>query len=227
MLNNNDSQLREMAAFRAWPSCAEPGQSGWHLPRIWPATAVGPAGLERRGNLQHNAAFALYGLADHEDNVPDIVREGTVQRLKDRELIVQASKDCVQKTLKRLEDKMTGRVLRYLIYLMTTSNKVITHRIAVALAYLCRDEDMRLIFMEKGGMDILLNMLVPKFGHHESMKPNDAQHLSNQKMPLPRCTSSRRRLGGSVRKRMRRCLPPPRRIWRSTSTTPSSAIFDS
>ena len=104
-----------------------------------------------------------------------------MQRLKDQELIVQASKDCVQKTLKRLEDKMTGRVLRYLIYLMTTSNKVITHRIAVALAYLCRDEDMRLIFMEKGGMDILLNMLVPKFGHHESMKPNDAQHLSNQK----------------------------------------------
>jgi hypothetical protein len=119
------------------------------------------------GNLQHNAAFALYGLADNEDNVPDIIREGTVQRLKDRELMVQASKDCVQKTLKRLEDKMSGRVLRYLIYLMTTSDRSVARRITVALAYLCkpplcRAEDHRQIFMEKGGMDILLSMLVPK-----------------------------------------------------------------
>lgn len=180
MLNNNDSQLREMAAFALGRLAQNPdNQVGiCHGSGLRPLLDLLDSNV---GNLQHNAAFALYGLADHEDNVPDIVREGTVQRLKDRELIVQASKDCVQKTLKRLEDKMTGRVLRYLIYLMTTSNKVITHRIAVALAYLCRDEDMRLIFMEKGGMDILLNMLVPKFGHHESMKPNDAQHLSNQK----------------------------------------------
>ncbi len=27
-------------------------------------------------NLQHNAAFALYGLADNEDNIADIIREG-------------------------------------------------------------------------------------------------------------------------------------------------------
>ena len=180
MLNNNDSQLREMAAFALGRLAQNPdNQVGiCHASGLRPLLDLLDSNV---GNLQHNAAFALYGLADNEDNVPDIVREGTVQRLKDRELIVQASKDCVQKTLKRLEDKMTGRVLRYLIYLMTTSNKVIAHRITVALAYLCRDEDMRLIFMEKGGMDILLNMLVPKFGHHESMKPNDAQHLSNQK----------------------------------------------
>lgn len=30
----------------------------------------------RNGNLQHNAAFALYGLADNEDNIADIVRDG-------------------------------------------------------------------------------------------------------------------------------------------------------
>lgn len=33
---------------------------------------------------------------------------GGVQRLQRAELIVQASKDCVQKTLKRLEEKITG-----------------------------------------------------------------------------------------------------------------------
>ena len=44
--------------------------------------------------LQHNAAFALYGLADNEDNVPDIIREGALQRLLDcsEKLQVQASK---------------------------------------------------------------------------------------------------------------------------------------
>ena len=33
------------------------------------------------GNLQHNAAFALYGLADNPDNVPAFIREGAVQTL--------------------------------------------------------------------------------------------------------------------------------------------------
>lgn len=43
---------------------------------------------------QHNAAFALYGLADNEDNVPDIIREGALQRLMTSmdKLQVQASK---------------------------------------------------------------------------------------------------------------------------------------
>ena len=43
----------------------------------------------RNGNLQHNAAFALYGLADNEDNIGDMVREGAVQRLQACDLIVQ------------------------------------------------------------------------------------------------------------------------------------------
>ncbi|KAH8972957.1 hypothetical protein BDL97_01G019200 [Sphagnum fallax] len=74
--------------------------------------------LAPNGSLQHNAAFALYGLADNEDNVSDIVREGGVQRLFKGELIVQASKDCVQKTLKRLEEKIHGWVLNHLLYLV-------------------------------------------------------------------------------------------------------------
>ena len=43
----------------------------------------------RNGNLQHNAAFALYGLADNEDNIAAIVRQGGVQALQDCELLVQ------------------------------------------------------------------------------------------------------------------------------------------
>lgn len=43
----------------------------------------------RNGNLQHNAAFALYGLADNEDNIAAIVRDGGVQCLQDCELLVQ------------------------------------------------------------------------------------------------------------------------------------------
>lgn len=45
-------------------------------------------------NLQHNAAFALYGLSDNEDNIPCIVQAGGLQRLYDcsERLQVQASK---------------------------------------------------------------------------------------------------------------------------------------
>lgn len=45
----------------------------------------------RNGNLQHNAAFALYGLADSEDNIAAIVRQGGVQSLQQCELLVQVS----------------------------------------------------------------------------------------------------------------------------------------
>ena len=45
----------------------------------------------------------------------------------------------MQKTLKRLEDKMQGRVLQYLIYLMRTSDRDNQQRIAVALAHLCSE----------------------------------------------------------------------------------------
>ena len=48
----------------------------------------------RNGNLQHNAAFALYGLADNEDNIAAIVRDGGVQCLQDCELLVQVLALC-------------------------------------------------------------------------------------------------------------------------------------
>ena len=45
----------------------------------------------QNANLQHNAAFALYGLADNEDNIAAIVREGGVQTLQNCEQLVQVS----------------------------------------------------------------------------------------------------------------------------------------
>lgn len=176
MLNNSDSQLREMAAF----ALGRLAQNADNQVGICHADGLRPLlNLldSNAGNLQHNAAFALYGLADNEDNVPDIIREGTVQRLKDGELIVQASRDCVNKTLKRLEDKMQGRVLQYLIYLMRTSDRDISQRIAVALAHLCAVEDQRTIFMDQGGLDILLDMVAPE---SETYK-NKASFSQNQK----------------------------------------------
>jgi hypothetical protein len=94
-----------------------------------------------------------------QDNVSDIVSEGGVQRLYDGYFIVQASKDCVQKTLKRLEEKIHGRVLKHLLYLMRTADKVVQRRVATTLAHFCTPDDQRLIFIENNGMDVLLDML--------------------------------------------------------------------
>ncbi|KAI3766736.1 hypothetical protein L2E82_16807 [Cichorium intybus] len=43
----------------------------------------------RIGILQHNAAFALYGLVDSKDNVADMIRVGGVQKLLDGEFVDQ------------------------------------------------------------------------------------------------------------------------------------------
>ena len=48
----------------------------------------------KQGNLQHNAAFALYGLADNKDNIPEIVRQNGVSRLHEAELLVQVTWAC-------------------------------------------------------------------------------------------------------------------------------------
>ena len=115
----------------------------------------------RNGNLQHNAAFALYGLADSDDNVAPLVREGAVQALLDCELLVQPSKDCVQKTLKRLEDKARApAVLATVLFAMRGGDRAARERVAAALARLVtRDEDLRSVFVDRRGLDVLLGLL--------------------------------------------------------------------
>ncbi|URE42097.1 BTB/POZ domain [Musa troglodytarum] len=113
----------------------------------------------KNGCLQHNAAFALYGIAENEDNVFDFIKVGGVQKLQDGEFIIQATKDCVAKTMKRLEEKINGRVLKHLLYLMRIGEKAVQRRIALALAHLCSLEDQRTIFIDDNGLDLLLELL--------------------------------------------------------------------
>ena len=91
----------------------------------------------RNGNLQHNAAFALYGLADWTTTSRPWSSEGAVQALLDCELLVQPSKDCVQKTLKRLEDKAAKPgVLTTVLFAMRGGDRASRERVAAALARL-------------------------------------------------------------------------------------------
>ncbi|XP_064939232.1 ARM REPEAT PROTEIN INTERACTING WITH ABF2-like [Musa acuminata AAA Group] len=158
MLQSPDIQLKEMSAFAlgrlAQDSHNQAGivYNGGLVPLLKLLDS-------KNGSLQHNAAFALYGIADNEDNVSDFIKVGGVQKLQDGEFIVQATKDCVAKTLKRLEEKIIGRVLMHLLYLMRIGEKVVQRRVALALAHLCLPGDQRTIFVDNNGLDLLLDLL--------------------------------------------------------------------
>ncbi|KAG1679847.1 hypothetical protein FOA52_012761 [Chlamydomonas sp. UWO 241] len=161
MLNHTDTSLREMAAFAlgrlAQNADNQAGivQNGGLVPLLQLLES-------KHYNLQHNAAFALYGLADNEDNIPDIIKEGVLQRLLDcvEKLQVQASKDCVQKTITRMEQKFGGRVLSHVVFMLQSSDRVIQQRAAMALARLAPEAELRSIFVDKRGLDLLLDALV-------------------------------------------------------------------
>ncbi|KAF6984616.1 hypothetical protein CFC21_002591 [Triticum aestivum] len=166
MLQSADFQLREMSAFAlgrlAQDTHNQAGiaYNGGLLPLLKLLDS-------KNGSLQHNAAFALYGVADNEDYVSDFVKVGGVQKLQDGEFIVQATKDCVAKTLKRLEEKINGRVLKHLVYLMRVGEKSVQRRVALALAHLCAPEDQRTIFIDNNGLDLLLDLLVSGSSKHQ------------------------------------------------------------
>ncbi|CAN8244111.1 unnamed protein product [Cochlearia groenlandica] len=158
MLQSTDVQLKEMSAFALGRLAQDShNQAGIaHSGGLEPLLKLLDS---RNGSLQHNAAFALYGLADNEDNVSDFISVGGIQKLQDGEFIVQATRDCVSKTLKRLEEKIHGRVLRHLLYLMRISEKSIQRRVSLALAHLCSPEDQRTIFIDDNGLELLLGLL--------------------------------------------------------------------
>nr|XP_043609928.1 ARM REPEAT PROTEIN INTERACTING WITH ABF2-like [Erigeron canadensis] len=158
MLQSPDAQLREMSAFALGRLAQDThNQAGIaHGGGIPPLLKLLDS---RNGSLQHNAAFALYGLADNEDNVADLIRVGGVQKLQDGEFIVQPTRDCVAKTLKRLEEKIHGRVLSHLLYLMRIAEKSVQKRVALALAHLCSPDDQKTIFLDGNGLGILLELL--------------------------------------------------------------------
>ncbi|KAL5701840.1 hypothetical protein ACHQM5_027133 [Ranunculus cassubicifolius] len=158
MLQSPDTQLKEMSAFALGRLAQDThNQVGIvHNGGLAPLLKLLDS---KNGSLQHNAAFALYGLADNEDNVSDFIKVGGVQKLQDGEFIVQATKDCVAKTLKRLEEKIQGRVLNHLLYLMRVAEKVVQRRVASALAHLCSPDDQTTIFIDNNGLELLLGLL--------------------------------------------------------------------
>ncbi|KAJ6794270.1 ARM REPEAT PROTEIN INTERACTING WITH ABF2 [Iris pallida] len=158
MLHSQDMQLREMSAF-ALGRLAQDTQNQAGIAYEGGLVPLLRLLDSKNGSLQHNAAFALYGIADNEDNISDFVKVGGVQKLQDGEFIVQATKDCVAKTLKRLEEKIHGRVLKHLLYLMRVGDKAVQRRVALALAHLCSIEDQKTIFIDNNGLDLLLGLL--------------------------------------------------------------------
>ncbi|CAH9133986.1 unnamed protein product [Cuscuta epithymum] len=166
MLRSSDSQLREMSAFALGRLAQDThNQAGIaHSGGILPLLRLLDS---KNGNLQHNAAFALYGLADNEDNVADLIKVGGVQKLQDGEFIVQPTRDCVAKTLKRLEEKIHGRVLSYLLYLMRVEDNVVQRRVALALAHLSSPEDHKTIFLDNNGLELILELLESTIVKHQ------------------------------------------------------------
>ncbi|XP_041989771.1 ARM REPEAT PROTEIN INTERACTING WITH ABF2-like isoform X2 [Salvia splendens] len=175
MLQSPDAQLMEMSAFALGRLAQDPhNQAGIaHSGGITPLLKL----LEsKNGSLQHNAAFALYGLADNEDNVADLIRVGGVQKLQDGEFIFQPTRDCVAKTLKRVEEKINGRVLSHLSYLMRMGERNVQRRVALALAHLCSPDDHQTIFVDNNGLALLLQIL----------ESTDAKHQRDSSMALCR-----------------------------------------
>ncbi|KAM5563740.1 ARM REPEAT PROTEIN INTERACTING WITH ABF2-like [Rosa sericea] len=161
MLQSPDSQVKEMSAFAIGRLAQDThNQAGIaHNGGIVPLLKLLDSKNE---SLQHNAAFALYGLADNEDNIAALIKFGIVQKFQDGEFLVQRTKDCVEKTLKRLEGKICGRVLNNLLYLMRVADKAVQCRVALAFAHLCKPGDRQVIFIEHKGLELLLGLLESK-----------------------------------------------------------------
>ena len=159
MLSSPDHQLQEMAAFAL-------GRLAQHADNQAGIMAMGalPKLLDLlrspQHNLQHNAAFALYGLSENEDNLLHFVRDGSLQCIHAAELGPQASRDCIQKMSKRLQEKLTGHILGQVLYLMQGGGEA-RRLIATALGMLCNKEnpsaaDRRMSMVDRGGLAALM-----------------------------------------------------------------------
>ncbi|GLC39904.1 hypothetical protein PLESTF_000347400 [Pleodorina starrii] len=181
MLAMPDVSLKEMAAF-ALGRLAQNQDNQAGIVQLGGLPPLLELLESKHYNLQHNAAFALYGLAENEDNIPDLIREGALQRLEDckEKLQVQASKDCVQKTINRLEQKLrpdntaapnlaaAKRALQSMVFLLRSNTKQVQQRAAMSLARLAPDEQLKSIFIDKRGIEVLLDMLMDPNVSHRS-----------------------------------------------------------
>jgi hypothetical protein len=72
--------------------------------------------------------------------------------------------DCVQKTINRMEQKLAGRVLAHVIFMLRSSDRIVQQRAAMSLAKLAPENEIKSIFVDKRGLDVLLDMLVDQVG---------------------------------------------------------------
>ncbi|KAG6382957.1 hypothetical protein SASPL_157310 [Salvia splendens] len=151
--------------------------------------------------LMEMSAFSLgrlaqdpHNQADNEDNVADLIMVGGVQKLQDGEFIFQPTRDCVAKTLKRVEEKINGRVLSHLSYLMRMGERNVQRRVALALAHLCSPDDHQTIFVDNND-DLDYNFLFPPHSPRIStglalllqlLESTDAKHQRDSSMALCR-----------------------------------------
>eukprot|EP00878_Enallax_costatus_P007491 GHUV01007846.1.p1 GENE.GHUV01007846.1~~GHUV01007846.1.p1 ORF type:complete len:543 (+),score=179.67 GHUV01007846.1:941-2569(+) len=166
MLAQDDTALKEMAAF-ALGRLAQNTHNQAGIVQCGGLSQLLDLLESKHYNLQHNAAFALYGLSDNEDNIPCIISAGGMQRLSDcgERLQVQASKDCVNKTIARIRVKLERedhRVLNHVVYSLRSSDRSVQQAVAVSLAQLAPVSQLKNIFVDKGGLDILLDLLQDK-----------------------------------------------------------------
>ena len=59
-----------------------------------------------------------------------------------------------------MESKFSGRVLAHVVFMLRSSDRVVQQRAAMALARMAPEADLRAIFVDKRGLDVLLDMLV-------------------------------------------------------------------
>lgn len=83
---------------------------------------------------------------------------------------LQASKDCVQKTVKRLEDKLQGKVLKQALYCMHSTDKMMQERTVTALARLAQAGDLQNIFIKRQGLDILMSLVTNHVADPDSQR---------------------------------------------------------
>ncbi|CAN8299541.1 unnamed protein product [Cochlearia groenlandica] len=112
MLQSSDEQVMEMSAFALGRLAQDSHNQAGIGQRGGIVSLINLLDV-KTGTLQHNAAFALYGLADSEENLADFIKAGGIQKLQDDNFIVQPTRDCVVRTLKRLERKIHGPVSTY------------------------------------------------------------------------------------------------------------------
>eukprot|EP00892_Ulva_mutabilis_P010074 jgi/Ulvmu1/7439/UM036_0100.1 len=158
MLKMSDKSLREMAAF----ALGRLAQNSDNQAGIFAMGALPPL-LELLSsgvrNLEHNAAFTLYGLADSVDNVAEIVKQGGYERLRVADFPKdQPTKDCVQKTLKRISERINATAFAkdHLLCLLRSRTPGLQARLATSLAHLLENDDIARAYGTYGGAGVLL-----------------------------------------------------------------------